>query len=79
MGRTHKERGDESDDKPHDLLSWKFSLLRGGEARHIWQRSVNVCKVPGTIDELPQLFDVLRSERSGPSRRNVPHWPAFIY
>jgi lipopolysaccharide/colanic/teichoic acid biosynthesis glycosyltransferase len=28
------------------------------------------------IDELPQLFDVLRGEMSILGRRNVPRWPA---
>jgi lipopolysaccharide/colanic/teichoic acid biosynthesis glycosyltransferase len=30
------------------------------------------------IDELPQLFDVLRGEISIVGRRNVPRWPASL-
>jgi lipopolysaccharide/colanic/teichoic acid biosynthesis glycosyltransferase len=31
------------------------------------------------IDELPQLFDVLRGERSIFGRRNIPRWPASLF
>jgi len=31
------------------------------------------------IDELPQLFDVLRGEMSILGRRNIPRWPRSLY
>ena len=68
-----------SNDRPIQVL--KFRLVTAcAESGHVKPSITRVGQILSEtgIDELPQLFNVLRGEISIVGRRNVPRWPASL-